>query len=53
MTDLTEETAKELMWAIRGLTDAINDYARVKQRGIRLAETIEDERASRVYVHEW
>lgn len=51
MTELTEETGKEIVWALRSLTDAINDYAKIKERGIRLAERIEAERP-RISVYE-
>ena len=44
MSELTEETVKALVWAIDRLTDEISSYRKIKERGIRLAETIEDER---------
>lgn len=49
---MNEETEKELLWAIRNLIDAINNYAAIKQRGIKLAERIEDDKASKVYLYQ-
>jgi len=44
---MNEDTAKALIRAIERLTDEIASYRKVKERGISLAEQIEEDRANR------
>jgi hypothetical protein len=43
---VSEESERELAQAIRDLADEIRAYRKVKERGIGLAEEIEQKRAS-------